>query len=48
MVSLERDFKRQIELTKLEHQEEMFKLKQENFVLAAKVRGRNLAESPCS
>ena len=37
MDNQERDYGRKIESLRLEHEQEMFKLKQENFVLSAKV-----------
>ena len=37
MLSKEREYSVQLESQKLEHDQEIFKLKQENFILAAKV-----------
>ncbi len=37
MAALERDLRTNMEQMRIDHQQEIFKLKQENFVLAAKV-----------
>ncbi|XP_074662384.1 centrosomal protein of 162 kDa-like [Tubulanus polymorphus] len=37
MFNAERELKRQLEILKIEHEQQIFKLKQENFILAAKV-----------